>query len=274
LSSAVRYMWSIAGEEAKSPFFAGSARWRGALMSTLLMGAVTHRTLDGKQISFSGGQDFSMPFTSVARVSIGNRLHEFTSGPLASGEEWARALGVPALTEEFSMHGGRLRIGEADVAYDGIRGADGGTVRQVERLLTAVWEGAGYSLFTHLYQARVQDALRVYDAVRIVEHTDGVVLEVKPGRGHPTEPAIVAKEVPSLGLLDVKPLTKRSAQDLPWWSGTALRNGELFRDALPNNEIYFVLVTTTAVVNVLPTKGAAIGEIPQRLQELDVRVSS
>jgi hypothetical protein len=241
-------------------------------MSKVVTNTVTHRTLDGNQITFSGDQDFSSPFTSVARVTIGTRLHEFTSGSLAFGEEWARSLGVPALTEEFRMHGGRLRVGAADVAYDGIRGAN--SAKQVDRLVAAVWEGVGYSVFTHFYNAGTQEALRVYQAVRMVEHADGVVLEIKPSLGYLTEPAIIAKEVPTLGLLDVKPLNKRSAQNLPWWSGTALRNGELFRDELPNNQIYFVFVTPSAVVTVLPAHGATVGGIPQRIQELDVSISA
>lgn len=240
-------------------------------MVNVVMNAVTHRALDGNQVTFSGDHDFSKPFTSVARVSLGNRLHEFTSGSLTFGEEWARSLGVPVLTEEFRMHGGRLRVGAADVVYGAARGASKGEL--VERLVAAVWEGGGYSVFTHFYNAGTQEALRVYQAVRIVEHADGVVLETKPTLGQLAEPAVIAKEVPSLGLLDVKPLTKRSAQNLPWWSGTALRNGELFRSQLPNNESYFVFVTKSAMVTVLPVRDASVDRIPRHLQELDVSVS-
>lgn len=239
----------------------------------LLAGAVAHRSLDGTQITLSGDLDFSQPFTSVVRVSIDNRLHEFTAGALIAGEAWARELGVPKLTEEFRMHGGRLRIGAADVVDHSIQGANGGR-GFVERLTAAVWEGTGYSLFTHLYNAKARDALRVFDAVRITEHADGIVIAPQPDRASFTESAVVAKEVPGLGLLDISPLSKQSARRLPWWSGTRLPSGELYRDSLPNNQTYFVYVTATTVVTVLPLDRSALGELPSRLGELTVDAAS
>lgn len=239
----------------------------------LLAGAVAHRSLDGTRITLSGDLDLSHPFTSVVRVSIEDRLHEFTAGAQGFGEAWARSLGVPALTEEFRMHGGRLRIGTADVADQGIQGANGGQ-GFVERLTAAVWKGTSYSLFTHLYNAKTRDALRIYDAVRITEHADGIVIAAQPDRASLTQPAVVAKEVPSLGLLDISPLSKHSAQRLPWWSGTRLPSGELYRDSLPNNQTYFVYVTATAAVTVLPLDQSALGDIPRRLGELNVDAAS
>jgi hypothetical protein len=57
------------------------------LNNGLRAGAVAHRSLDGTQVTLSGELDLSLPFTSVARVSIEGRLHEFTSGVMRFGFE-------------------------------------------------------------------------------------------------------------------------------------------------------------------------------------------
>jgi hypothetical protein len=237
----------------------------------LLAGAVAHRSLDGTRFTLTGDLDLSAPFTSVVRVSIDGRLREFCSGALGFGAEWANRLGVAALTEEFRMQGGRLRIWSADRVDHSVQGADARGF--AERFTGAVWEGTSYSLFTHLSNATTEDALRIYDAVRITETADGIVIAARPGRASVTDPATVAKDVPGVGLLDMSPLDTQSAKQLPSWSGTRLPGGELYRESLPNNETYFVFVTATAVVTVLPHR-ATLGDVPRRLGALNVHVAA
>ncbi|WP_283138961.1 hypothetical protein [Rhizohabitans arisaemae] len=206
----------------------------------MVVNSAAHRALDGHRFDVRGPLDLGSPATSVVQVSLGDRLHEFTSGDLAFGRAWARDMGVLAFSEGFTTQGGRLRIGYTQVGDRGLS----------ERILAAVWEGKRHSLGTHLYHAGTADAVRLFSCLTIREHEDG--LSILPRTGTFAESAELLKEVPEIGLLEIATLNGRTAKRLPTWKGTATRAFELFQDTLTSGDPYFVLVNETTCVTVLP----------------------
>ncbi|RAY11613.1 hypothetical protein DPM19_28695 [Actinomadura craniellae] len=223
-----------------------------------------HRTLDGTRISLAGALDLGRPYTCVARIAAAGRMHEVHGGARGSALAWAADLGVRSFDEEFRVRDGRLRIGRTTV-----RDSRAGLAEQV---LAAVWEGREHAAFTHLYHARAADAVALFDLLRPAEHTDGVTLS-PARRAALAEPAALVKEVPEVGLLEISPLTERTARQLPPWPGARLASGELFRDEVEDQGVYFVLATDTALVTVLPPDEEHAAEVPDRLAGLNVEAA-
>jgi hypothetical protein len=226
---------------------------------------VVHRALDGRRVRLTGELDLSRPATSVAKVATGNRLHEVTSGSLASARAWAEALGVHEFTDEFQVRGGRLRVGHV-VQRD--RSTD-----LTERVLAAVWQGERNCAYTHLYHARPADAVALFSDLKPVERAEGVQLALGGRRSAFAEPPELVKEVPALGLLEITALTRRTAQRLPSWPGARTAAGELFRDTVDGQGDYFVLSTGEFLVTVLPEDQKEVRQVPARLARLKVEAA-
>jgi hypothetical protein len=224
---------------------------------------VVHRTLDDKRIHLSGELDLSRPYTSVARIALDGRLHEITSGERGAAHAWAEDLGVTSFDEEFAVQGGRLRIGHSTLrdAHAGLK----------ERVLAAIWEGRRHAVFTHLYHARAADAVGFFNALTLTEHDEGVSFTPRR-RAALAEPAELVKEVPGLGLLEITTLTKQTSRRLPPWPGARVASGELFKDTLEDQGIFFLLATPSTLVTVLPTDEDQLHEVPGRLAGLTAEI--
>lgn len=226
---------------------------------------VTHRALDGTRIRLASdhGLDLRRPYTSVGKVAVGGRLHEVTGGSVASGRAWARDLGADGFAEEYRLRGGRLRICRATV-----RDHHAGLAEQV---LGAVWEGRRHAAYTHLYHARAADAVALFERLRPVERSEGVVLDLgEPRRAAFAEPPELVKEVPGVGLLEITTLTRQSARRLPPWPGARTAAGELFQDIIEGQGVYFVLATASLLVTVLPDERERLQDVPGRVAGLSV----
>ncbi len=221
---------------------------------------VTHRSLDGTRVRLTGTHDLRRPWTSVARVAVGPRLHEISSGAREDARAWAEDIGVERFTQEFRVQGGRLRVGETAT-----RDPDTGLR---EPLLAAVWEGRRHAVFTHLYHGRPADAVALFQTVRVTEHDDGIVA-APHGRAVSPDPAELVKEVPGLGLLEIRALTARTKRVLPPWRGASVAGGELFRDTVEGQGPYFLLALRSLLVTVLPEEDR-LREAPSRLAELTI----
>jgi hypothetical protein len=224
---------------------------------------VVHRTLDGKRIHLAGELDLSRPATSVARIALDGRLHEITSGEHGAAHAWAEDLGVTGFDDEFAVQGGRLRVGHSTLrdAHAGLK----------ETVLAAIWEGHRHAAFTHLYHARAADAVGFFNALTLTEHAEGVSFTPRR-RATLAEPADLVKEVPGLGLLEITTLTRQTARRLPPWPGARVASGELFKDTLEDQGIFFLLATPSALVTVLPADGHRIKELPGRLAGLTAEI--
>ena len=227
------------------------------------MTVVTHRVLDGGWLELEADLDLSRPFTSVLDIGLDGRRYELTAGAAGLGDEVAAAVGIGGFGEELSYAGGTLLIGRGTVPDPRTGVADQVTV--------AAWRGHRYALVTTLYNASTADVLAVLGAVEIVEHPDG--LAVRPAAAAVTMlGALVLKEVPGLGLLEITGRTREAVAQLPSWAGLRLPAGELFRDTLSNGAPYFVLAAADAMVTVLPLASTAAESVPQLLGTVRVAV--
>jgi len=228
---------------------------------------VTHLALDGSRLDIEGDLDLSLPFTSVVDLGIGGGRHEFTAGALGLGDEVVAALGLSGFGEELSYAGGTLRIAHGKVTDPRTRLADAVTV--------AAWHGTRHSLVSSLYNVTTADVLDLFSAVRITEQDAGITLAPAPDSGSTLlGGALVLKEVPGLGLLEIAARSREAVRELPDWGGLALPSGELFRDTLSNGRPYFVLATPAAIVTVLPLGDRPTADEAARVSGLSVSVRS
>jgi hypothetical protein len=227
---------------------------------------VTHRAVDGSRFRLDGSLDLSAPFTSVADVTIGGRLHEFTAGSVGLAGDVAQALGADRFDEELSYQGGTLLTARTR-PYDP-------QIRLTEDRLVAVWRGHRHSFFTELYGATSSHLLGVLRTLRIEEHDDGLTLRPTAGGGAAfAAPATVLKQVPGLGLLEMAPLTKERAERLPSWRGLRTQAGELYRDALSDGKPYFVLATADTWLSVVPLADTDLEQVPALVDRLRVQTT-
>ncbi len=215
---------------------------------------VSHLALDGSRLDIEADLDLSVPFTSVVDLGIGGSRYELTAGAIGLGDEVVAALGLAgaggsgAFGEELSYAGGTLRIAHGTVT-DRRTGV-------VDAVTVAAWHGARHCLVASLYNVTTAGVLDLLGTVRITEQDDGITLAPTPGGGGTLlGRALVLKEVPGLGLLEITGRTREALKELPDWAGLALPSGELFRDTLSNGRPYFVLAAPSAIVTVLPLGG-------------------
>jgi len=205
---------------------------------------VTHRSLDGGTVSITSDLDLDQAFSSVITVRSGSMLREFTAGPRDAAAANAESLGVKDFEEEYWFQSGRLRLGTT-TQHDPVS-------RVASPLCVAIWEGNGFSLFTHMYHAKPKELLAATAGMSIAEHADGVTLE--PGHGNEIADACVLKELPVVGLLDIAPATRQAVRELPAWSGKGVGGGELFTDEHRSQRI-FLLAGSSAITRVIPHPG-------------------
>lgn len=221
---------------------------------------VTHRSLDGTRVRLTGSHDLRRPWTSVAKVAVGPRLHELSSGTREDAHAWADDIGVDRFTQEFRVQGGRLRVGETTTRdpETGLR----------DPVMAVVWEGKHHAVYTHLYHGRPADAVALFQTVKVAEHDDGIVATPQRRAAFP-EPADLVKEVPGLGLLEIKALTARTRRVLPPWRGAKVAGGELFQDTVEGQGPYFLLALRSLLVTVLPEEDL-VRETPRTLTTLAI----
>lgn len=224
---------------------------------------MTHLALDGSRLDVEGELDLSRPFTSVLDVGLRGHRYEFTAGAVGLGGEVAAALGLDGFDEELNHAGGALRVAHGTVT-DPRTGLG-------DRVTVACWTGVAHELVTSLYGVTTAEVLDVFTTVDIVEGPDGIGITPAVGSGATVlGGALVLKEVPGLGLLEIAGRTKDAVRELPDWPGLPLGRGELFRDTLSNGRPYFVLAQPAAVVTVLPLDGTAVDRVPGLLGSLSV----
>ncbi|MBO4207680.1 hypothetical protein [Micromonospora echinofusca] len=227
---------------------------------------VAHRAVDSRRFLLDGTLDLTAPATSVADLTIDGRLHEFTTGPVGLADDVARALGVDTFDEELTYQGGALLTARTR-PYDR-------QIQLTEDRLVAVWRGRRYCFLTEMYGASTVDLVGVLRTLRVEEHDDGLTLHpaTKAGAEY-AAPATVLKEIPGLGLLEMAPLTRQRAAQLPSWRGLRTQAGELFRDALPDGKPYFVLATSDTWLSLVPLADTDTDAVPALVDRLRVQTA-
>jgi hypothetical protein len=203
-----------------------------------------------------GGQPISRP-SSIAVFAVRGRWHEFTASDLESGRSVAAALGIElALT--YAYQRGTLYLGTKSFPDPTVQGA----YQHADLLHFGVWEGERFSVHTHIYNGSPHDLIPVFDEFTIVEAPHGLRLLPKdPKRVTLAREPSFLQEFSNLGLLQVRPLTRSLARNLPRWSGTPTPGGELFVGRLAERT-HFVLVGGQSVTEIMPDTTDCHSDVP------------
>jgi hypothetical protein len=145
-------------------------------------------------------------------------------------------VGKPA---NYSTKGGQLRVAEVRLPS-----ATGGT----RTLTVGAWEGETGCLTTSLVGSQRDRLVEVFDTLNFSERSNGLAID-SPVVARPREP-LVAKEVPKVGILSIRPAVPSTLERVPRGRGFPTVGGELFRVRETSNAV--MLVTESAVVSIKP----------------------
>jgi hypothetical protein len=121
-------------------------------------------------------------------------------------------------------------------------------------LMVGAWEGKRGCLTTSLVGAHRNRLVEVFDTLQFRERSKGLVID-SPVTPRPREPEVI-KEIPRLGILEIKPAIPSTLDRVPRSSGFATGAGELFRFRETSTTLLFV--GNSAVVRIDPlTKGGS-----------------
>jgi hypothetical protein len=232
----------------------------------------THVGLDGSRVSVSGvAVDVDRPASSFLTVYVNGRTWEFTGGHRTFGRDVAAESKIE-FDERFSFQNDTICAG----AVNQVVSVPGGTPDFFQTTFRiVVWEGRNYSVHTHVYDGSTAEALGAFDAFRLVETPDGVRMVRRQADKAPNYRAPdLLKEIPEIGLVHIRELTREAARSLPSWPGTRVRGGELFTSGSAAGdtcgEASFTLVGATSVASVMPEASTASDTVVAGLQELVV----
>jgi hypothetical protein len=201
----------------------------------------------GDTCVIDGPIDLSRPTTTYGVAVAGTYWQQFGTGPLTYGPMFASEQGYP-MTEEYSFQGGTLRIGSRDYTDEVTK------VFSVIRL--AVWEGSRYSLRTIKYDMPSSEMIAVLDQFTFEETESGLVLRPKGSSSlafsRVEHPPFLLKDVPRVGVFEMKQLTRSSAAGLPARQGKRVRGGELFVSRRGTVTMTYVLASKKAFLRVDP----------------------
>jgi hypothetical protein len=199
---------------------------------------VTHVAIDGSTVTIDAtafNPDFHA--SSVGIYTINGHWQEFTTSYRDFGAAVAADLSL-SLGESYTLQGGRLRLGTTSVHFPDM----GKGVRQTDLLHLAVWEGRRFSVHTHRYNGKAHDLIDVFDRFDLLEDAGGIHLQPRdPGQVRFAREPSLLREVPGVGVLQIRPMTPQVARTVPPWRGTAVAGGELFVGRRPGN-LHLVLV--------------------------------
>jgi hypothetical protein len=233
----------------------------------------THAALDGGRVEIGGTRlDLGSQPSSIATFLVNGVAQEFTASYREFGKDRAADLGVPFI-EEYSFQGGRLRLASGSRA-EGYGAADAAI--DFVPLHLGTWEGAQYSVHTLSYGTFASDLVGIFDQFNIVETARGIrLIQKKPRPFVGGEPKVL-KEIPSLGLLQIRRLTKIAARVVPRWPGTPVLGGELFKKGEADlfgdscGKVSFYLASPTALTFIAPDPDGSLAEALDLLADLSV----
>jgi hypothetical protein len=205
---------------------------------------VEHLAIDGSVVSIEAEADLTYKATAAgwAIVPALMQSHPFTvypPGHSAVMEESARAIpGIEILsTEEYSLKGGKLRVGEIQLPA-----ATGGEYQ----LTVGAWEGASGCLHTSIIGANRSLLVEVFDTLRFRQRSRGLALD-SPVVAQPRAPEVI-KEVPEIGILRIRPAVPNELERVPKSRGFVADHGELFRLSQTSRDLLFVSSSTVVAV--------------------------
>lgn len=212
---------------------------------------VEHVSIDGSVVSIDADADLQAGATATGWVIVPSlrQAHPFTVSPpghSAIVEETVRENAADleiGPIEDYSTKGGQLRITEVRMPT---------ATGDFRTLTVGAWESENGCLSTSLVGSQTDRLVEVFDTVNFSARRGGLAFD-SPVTTRPREPAIV-KNVPGVGVLDVKPAIASVLEHVPRQRGHATTGGELFRYRESSNAL--MLVTDSAVVALTPTPEA------------------
>ncbi len=208
---------------------------------------VEHLAIDGSVVSIEADADLSTQSTAAgwAIVPSLGRAHPFVAYPAGHSDTVEKMVreNFPEInvrwTEEYSVKGGRLRVAEVNLPT-----ATGGK----RNLTVAAWEGRRGCLTTSLVGSERDRLVQVFETLQFRERAQGIAID-SPITPRPREPEVI-KEIPRLGVLNIRPAIPSALERVPRTKGRVTNNGELFRFRKASNALLFV--SPSAVVRIDP----------------------
>ena len=208
---------------------------------------IEHLAIDGAIVSVEADGDLSTQATAAGWAIVPSlmRAHPFVSYPAGHSETVEKMVreNFPEInvrwTEDYSLKGGRLRVAEINLPT-----ATGGK----RNLTVGAWEGRRGCLTTSLTGSEKDRLVEIFDTLQFSERDKGIVID-SPVTPRPREPEVI-KEIPRLGVLNIRPAIPSTLERVPRSKGRVTNNGELFRFRKSSNALLFV--STSAVVRIDP----------------------
>lgn len=226
-----------------------------------------HLAIDGSRVELTlGMEQITRHMTSSQEFMWANRRFEIVSHRnVGFATRMASNVAEVALTEEFDLWNGSLKVGERHVSDE-----------TGEKHIVAAWsneiDGSLYMFATTTIMS-ISDLVQVWSsALSIQRHEDGFAVDFVGGAVPVSDPELYGR-VSELGMLDILPLTPEVARSLPPHRGTAVRAGELFVDRHIPDRPYFIHVSDSAKTSVIPEPDADLAVLSGLLATFDAKWS-
>jgi hypothetical protein len=215
---------------------------------------VEHLAIDGSVVSIEADADLSTQHTTAgwAIVPSLGRAHPFAIYPAGHSDavdEMVRS-SFPQINihsvEDYSLKKGRLRVAEVSMPT---------ATKSRRTLMVGAWEGKRGCLTTSLIGSQKHRLVEIFDTLQFRERAKGLMIE-SPVTPRPREPEVI-KEIPQLGILDIRPAIPSTLEQVPRASGFATESGELFRFRKTSNTLLFVGNSAVVRIDAL-TKPVAV----------------
>ena len=229
---------------------------------------VEHLAIDGSSVSVEADADSTSDIAATGWAIVPSLMqaHPFAVHPAGHSslmEQTVRAdrQDVRFLSEEdYSLKGGSLRILEVELP----------TATETTKTITVgAWEGRTGCLTTSLRGSARDWLVEVFDTLHFGEDPRGLAIH-SPVTAQPRVPEVI-KEVPGLGVLNIRPAIPPELDQIPKARGAATRGGELFRLKAGSDALGFV--SDSAVVRITPVPRPAAEGVVDFLSPVDLGVA-
>jgi hypothetical protein len=225
---------------------------------------VEHLAIDGSVVVIEAQADLNTRVTATGWAIVPSlmRSHPFSVSPPGHSkviEQTVRS-SVSAVTvlasEDYRLKNGTLRIAEIRLPT-----ATGG----VRELTVGGWEGDGGCLSTSVRGRDRNGLVEVFDTLEFSSRRGGLAIE-SPIMPQPRAPEVI-KEIPSFGVLCVRPAIASELERVPRSRGFVTGAGELFRIRKSSQAVLLLTRTSITTLEPLgPREGRDVLELARTLR--------
>lgn len=224
-----------------------------------------HLAIDGAVVSLEADADLSLGTTATGWCMVPSlmKAHPFASYPAGYSAVMERSVRANRTdvefqsTEDYELKGGSLRVAQVAVPKES---------DATKRVTIGAWEGRTSCLVTSLRDAKPETLVEVFDSLDFEETTRGLTIK-SPLLPRFRAPEVI-KEVPGVGIVNVRPATSLEFDSVPKTRGAPTRHGELFRLRASADAV--MLVAETAIVRIQPLPDGDRRQLMTMAEELRV----